>query len=55
MLVACPAGDSQLALKCLQKYLMLYEKMKTIFQHVIPTWEQVKNTRHIFRNMSDIF
>ena len=31
------------------------EKVKTDFQCVYPTWEQIKNTRHIFRNMSDIF
>ena len=30
-------------------------KMKTGFQCVYPTWEQRKNTRHIFQNMSDLF
>ncbi len=30
-------------------------KVKTNFQCVNPTWEQRKNTRHIFRNMSDLF
>ena len=29
--------------------------MKTDFQRVNPTWEQIKNTRHIIQNMSDIF
>ena len=32
-----------------------YGKMKTGFQFVYPTWEQRKNTRHIFQNMSDLF
>ena len=30
-------------------------KMKTGFQCIYPTWEQIKNTRHIFQNMSDLF
>ena len=30
-------------------------KVKTNFQCVNPAWEQGKNTRHIFRNMSEIF
>ena len=30
-------------------------KVKTNFQCVNPAWEQGKNTRHIFRNMSDLF
>jgi hypothetical protein len=29
-------------------------KMKTDFQHFLFTWEQRKNTRHIFQNMSDL-
>ena len=30
-----------------------YKKVKTDFQHFLPTWEKRKNTRHIFQNMSD--
>ena len=38
-----------------QKAKFSIEKMKTDFQRVNPTWEQIKNTRHIIQNMSDIF
>ena len=31
------------------------EKVKTNFQAITPRWEQIKNTRHIFQYISDIF
>ena len=40
---------------CRKTGVFVTEKMKTDFQCVYPTWEQIKNTRHIFQNMSDLF